>query len=87
MCVGGKGEGRGTRARAHTLTHARTLAGFRTRNILCAPIQDADGRTVGVLQALNHEGGPFTHEEEEMMGMISAQVCVCACVCAPFRPP
>src|SRR5881396_2150154 len=41
---------------------ART--GFRTRSILVVPIDSRDRSRLGVLQAVNHKGGPFHAEEE-----------------------
>lgn len=42
--------------------------GYRTQSILCAPVADADGRTVGVLQAINKlGGGAFTKVDEILM--------------------
>ena len=41
---------------------ART--GYRTRSILVVPIDSRDRRRLGVLQAVNHNGGPFREEDE-----------------------
>ena len=41
---------------------ART--GYRTRSILVVPINSRDRRRLGVLQAVNHAGGPFRAEDE-----------------------
>src|SRR5438552_11997428 len=41
---------------------ART--GYRTRSILVGPIDSRDRSRLGVLQAVNHKGGPFHAEEE-----------------------
>lgn len=41
---------------------ART--GYRTRSILVVPIDSRDRRRLGVLQAVNHKGGPFRPEDE-----------------------
>src|SRR3954471_18577439 len=38
--------------------------GFRTRSILMAPIDARDGRRLGVLQVLNHQGGAFDESDE-----------------------
>ena len=38
--------------------------GFRTRSILMAPIDARDGRRLGVLQVLNHQGGAFDEGDE-----------------------
>ncbi len=34
--------------------------GFFTRSILCVPIVNKHGKTIGVTQVLNKRGGPFT---------------------------
>ncbi len=47
--------------------------GFHTRNLLAFPLEDLDGRLMGVLQALNRRGGPFTSEDEELARVLSAQ--------------
>jgi len=38
--------------------------GFRTRNMLCAPIRDIQSRIIGVVQVLNKKDGDFNPEEE-----------------------
>ena len=35
------------------------VSGFKTRSVAAAPLIDRQGRLLGVLQVLNHEGGPF----------------------------
>ena len=41
-------------------------SGYRTKSILCMPIK-AGKEVVGVIQLLNKDGGPFDHEDEEVM--------------------
>ncbi len=48
--------------------------GFRTRSLLCLPIRNKDGETIGVLQLLNKKSGPFTHADEGMLRAISDHV-------------
>jgi len=36
---------------------------YRTRNIICVPVADKDGRIIGVTQLLNKLRGPFTDED------------------------
>ena len=45
--------------------------GYRTRNILTTPMRNKLGETIGVFQALNKFGGPFTREDEELLDTIS----------------
>lgn len=47
--------------------------GFRTRNLLTFPVESFDGALVGVLQALNREGGGFSTEDEELARVLGAQ--------------
>lgn len=48
--------------------------GFRTRSILCLPIRNKDGETIGVLQLLNKRSGAFTPADEAMLRAISDHV-------------
>ena len=41
--------------------------GFFTRSILCVPIVNKHGKTIGVTQVLNKHGGPFTNEDESRL--------------------
>jgi len=47
--------------------------GFRTRSILCVPVIDKHGIPIGVVQVLNHKGGPFTVHDQRRLEMLSAQ--------------
>lgn len=51
--------------------------GYRTRTILAAPIKDAKGAPMGVVQALNKRGDrPFSVEDERLLEAVSDQVSV-----------
>jgi adenylate cyclase len=50
--------------------------GFRTRNILCAPIANKAGGRIGVTQVLNKRGGAFTGKDEARLRAFAAQVAV-----------
>jgi adenylate cyclase len=39
--------------------------GYKTRNMLCMPIYDRDGKIFAVGQILNKRSGPFTRADEE----------------------
>lgn len=41
--------------------------GYHTHSILCVPMLGSRGVPVGVVQALNHQDGPFTAEDEELL--------------------
>jgi HD-GYP domain-containing protein (c-di-GMP phosphodiesterase class II) len=45
--------------------------GYRTRSILAVPMRNTRGEVVGVLQALNRRDGPFTAEDEELLGALA----------------
>jgi signal transduction histidine kinase len=51
--------------------------GYRTRSMLCTPVLNADGRAIGVIQALNKRGdSSFTVEDERLLEAIGHQVSV-----------
>ncbi len=45
--------------------------GFRTRTVLAVPMWNTRGEIVGVLQALNRRDGPFTDEDQELLGALA----------------
>ncbi len=50
--------------------------GFFTRSILCVPVVNKHGKTIGVTQVLNKRGGPFTGEDESRLRAFTAQVSI-----------
>ena len=48
--------------------------GYFTRSILCVPIMNKSGKTIGVTQVLNRKGGPFNSEDEARLKAFTAQV-------------
>jgi adenylate cyclase len=50
--------------------------GYFTRSILCVPIVNKDAKVIGVTQALNKRGGPFTQEDEQRLKAFTAQVSI-----------
>ena len=50
--------------------------GYFTRSILCVPIVNKDGKTIGVTQVLNKNGGPFIDEDETRLKAFTAQVSI-----------
>src|SRR3984957_8905516 len=50
--------------------------GFFTRSILCTPLINKHGVIIGVTQALNKSGGPFTAEDESRLKAFTAQVAI-----------
>ena len=50
--------------------------GYFTRSILCVPVINKDGKTIGVTQVLNKKGGVFTAEDESRLKAFTAQVSI-----------
>jgi len=50
--------------------------GFFTRSILCVPVINKEGRTIGVTQVLNKRGGPFTDEDEFRLRTFTGQIAI-----------
>ena len=50
--------------------------GYFTRSILCVPVVNDKGTTIGVTQVLNKKGGLFTEEDESRLKAFTAQVSV-----------
>jgi adenylate cyclase len=50
--------------------------GFFTRSILCVPIVNKQGKTIGVTQMLNKRGGSFTNQDEVRLRAFTAQVSI-----------
>lgn len=50
--------------------------GFFTRSILCVPVINKTGKTIGVTQVLNKRGGPFTSDDESRLRAFTAQISI-----------
>jgi adenylate cyclase len=50
--------------------------GYFTRSILCVPIVNKAGKIIGVTQALNKKGGPFTQDDEARLKAFTAQLAI-----------
>jgi len=50
--------------------------GYFTRSILCVPIINKNGKTIGVTQVLNKRGGPFSTEDESRLRAFTAQISI-----------
>ncbi len=48
--------------------------GFKTRNLLCAPVFSRTGEIIGVTQAINKKEGVFEGEDEELLRAFSSQI-------------
>jgi adenylate cyclase len=52
------------------------VTGFFTRSILAAPLTNKSGKVIGVTQALNKIGGPFTPDDESRLKAFTAEVAI-----------
>ncbi|MCX5812343.1 MAG: GAF domain-containing protein [Proteobacteria bacterium] len=50
--------------------------GYTTRSILCMPVKNKEGKTLGVVQVLNKKDGPFTKKDENRLRAFSAQASI-----------
>ncbi|KAI9096627.1 hypothetical protein DFS34DRAFT_148869 [Phlyctochytrium arcticum] len=50
--------------------------GYVTKNILCMPIRNISGESIGVTQMINKQGGAFTMDDERILSSFSAQAAV-----------
>lgn len=50
--------------------------GYHTKSILCMPIVNKKGATIGVMQVLNKRGGPFTGVDENRLRAFAAQASI-----------
>lgn len=48
--------------------------GFFTRSILCMPVLNKEGKTIGVSQVLNKRGGSFNKEDEKRLAAFTSQI-------------
>ncbi|MBV1876339.1 MAG: GAF domain-containing protein [Pseudomonadales bacterium] len=49
---------------------------FFTSSILCIPVVNKSGKTIGVTQVLNKRGGPFNEDDEQRLKAFTAQVSI-----------
>jgi sigma-B regulation protein RsbU (phosphoserine phosphatase) len=52
------------------------LTGFRTGSILTVPMNTPHGKSIGVVQVVNKEGGPFTDRDERLLAAIATQAAI-----------
>ncbi|MBK8169384.1 MAG: GAF domain-containing protein [Sandaracinaceae bacterium] len=50
--------------------------GYRTQSILCTPMKNHHGRTIGVVQVLNKCNGYFSKEDEGLLSALASQAAV-----------
>jgi len=51
-------------------------SGYRTKSILCGPVKNLQGETVGVLQVINKKGGSFHKEDEDFFRAFTYQTAI-----------
>ncbi|MEW4527450.1 sigma-54-dependent Fis family transcriptional regulator [Maioricimonas sp. JC845] len=51
-------------------------SGYRTRNLLCVPMQDSEGRCIGAFELINKHDGPFTDADLEAAAELSIQAAI-----------
>ncbi len=49
-------------------------SGYHTQQILCVPIKNRRGDTLGVLELLNKRTGDFTPEDEDALSLLASQI-------------
>jgi len=52
------------------------MTGFRTRNLICTPMIDDNGKCLGTIQSLNKKSGDFTTDDLELLDVTSRLVAV-----------
>ncbi len=50
--------------------------GYRTRNVLCTPVFNRDGRVIGVTQCINKLEGTFNDDDVRLTEAIAAQIAI-----------
>ena len=50
--------------------------GFRTRSVICSPVINREGKTIGVIQGINKKEGVFDEEDEDLLQALSSQTAV-----------
>ena len=50
--------------------------GYRTRTLLCVPMRDRSGELIGVFEAINKRGGPFTEDDAAALAELAAHAAV-----------
>lgn len=50
--------------------------GFRTRNMLCAPLRNMQGAIIGAVQVLNKRNGVFTRDDEALLSALASPAAI-----------
>ena len=51
-------------------------SGYRTRNLLCQPLKDADGQITGAFEVINSNGESFSEEDEYCLSLLCTQAAI-----------
>ena len=51
-------------------------SGFKTKTILCAPMENLQGTLIGVIQVLNKQTKAFNKEDEDILVMLASQAAI-----------
>ncbi len=51
-------------------------SGYRTNNLLCGPLRDADGALIGAFEVINKRQGSFGSEDEEILAQLGLQAAI-----------
>lgn len=50
--------------------------GFKTKSVICSPVINREGKTIGVIQGINKKKGVFDDEDEDLLQALSSQTAV-----------
>jgi len=51
-------------------------SGYKTQNLLCSPLYDAEGERIGAFELINKQGGPFTSDDEDGLREFGLQAAI-----------
>ncbi len=51
-------------------------SGYRTRNLLCVPLLDSDGKLIGAFEGINKNRGAFDSDDEDILTQLGIQAAV-----------
>jgi Nif-specific regulatory protein len=51
-------------------------SGYTTRNLLCAPLNDNEGKVIGAFEVINKNEGAFSDDDEETVALLGRQAAI-----------
>jgi len=51
-------------------------SGYTTRNLLCAPLNDNEGKVIGAFEVINKNKGAFSDDDEETVALLGRQAAI-----------